>query len=130
MEPWGSFKVGAQAPTLTSPAAGASVAPRESLFSWQPVAGASAYRFERRVVGTFSSAETVQTVATSYAPSKITDGDWEWRVSSLDTNNVLLASSAWRTFTTALKPVATEPPTIEGSGAVDTQLTDSTRSGT
>ena len=120
---WGSFKVGAQAPALTAPAADAVVEPRESLFSWQPVAGASAYRFERRLVGTFSSAETVQTVATSYAPSKINAGNWEWRVSSLDTNNVVLASSPWRSFTTALQPVANEPPSIEGSGAVDTQLT-------
>ena len=118
------FTVAGSAPTLVSPAAGGDVPPSDGLFSWQSVANAGTYRFERRVVGAATSAETVTTAALSYAPTAaIAGGDWQWRVSALDAAGQVLATSDWRGFTVTDHPLASTPVSITGSGAVGTALT-------
>ena len=120
---WGSFMVSGTAPELTAPAGGAYVPPSDALFTWQPTDGTASYRYERRLVGATSATETVNTPATAWAtPTKLADGNWEWRVSSLDTSGAVLGSSAWRAFSVSGTPVATLKPRIEGSGAVGSIL--------
>ncbi len=102
------------APTvLTSPAAGINVSATRGLFTWQTVQGAAGYLFERRAVGAASVTETVSTVALAHAPrSRISDGTWEWRVTTLDAAGKPVASSAWRGFVvdgTAPEVVANSP---------------------
>jgi hypothetical protein len=119
-----SFSVTAPAPPLLLPEADATVEPSDGLFTWGALAGATKYKFERRIVGTSSSTETVTTSALAYAPTAaIAGGSWEWRVTALDTAGHNLGSSAWRPFTVVDTPLATTPVSITGSGAVGTPLT-------
>jgi large repetitive protein len=119
-----SFSVTAPAPPLLLPEADATVEPSDGLFTWGPLGGATKYRFERRIVGTSSSTETVTTAALAYAPTAaIAGGSWEWRVTGIDTAGHNLGSSAWRPFAVVDTPVATTPVSITGSGAVGTPLT-------
>ncbi len=125
--PWSAlqeFTVTGAAPTLTSPAQSADVAPSDGLFTWQGVANAATYKFERRVHGAPSSTETVSTAALGYAPvAAIAGGAWQWRVTAVDASGQVMASSEWRDFTVTDHPVATTPVSITGSGAVGTDLT-------
>ena len=92
------FFVSGSAPTLVAPSGGSLVPTNGAVFSWNPVAGASNYRIERRLDGSLSAAGTV-TAATSWAAtSAIATGKYEWRVSALDTAGRVLGSSAWRVF--------------------------------
>jgi large repetitive protein len=94
------FRVAGDVPVLTGPSAGQRLGAREALFSWQSVSGASGYRLERRVAGSSSLSETVTTPGLAWAPPKvIADGMWEWRVSTLDAANKVLATTPWRGFT-------------------------------
>lgn len=98
-DPAAHFEVSGTAPGLTSPTTGVTVGGSDGLFIWQPVAEASAYRFERRLQGSTAVAETVKTPALAWAPIKtMTDGDYEWRVSTLDADSKVTATSEWRSF--------------------------------
>lgn len=124
--PWSAYKVSAANVMLDGPAVGASVAPAEGLFTWQPVDGAATYRWERRVAGSATTTDSVQTVATAYAPtSTLGDGNWEWRVAAYDTAGQVLNRSDWRTFAVIGGPTVVAPPHIEGGGVVGTMLTSS-----
>jgi hypothetical protein len=97
---WGRFTVGGAPPTLAQPAGGAYVPGTDTLFTWQPSAEAASYRFERRRSTDTYSVESVTTVSTRWAPAAtLTEGAWEWRVTSLDATGKPVTSSLWRRFT-------------------------------
>lgn len=117
------FSVAPAPPTLVSPLAGTSVPPVDSLFTWQARDQARSYRFERRRVGSDAVTETVNTIATAYAPTAaIAGGDWLWRVTSLDAAGDVLGRSDWQPFTVRDVPTATTPVGISGSGEVGSDL--------
>lgn len=121
---WMSYVVRAQSVDLESPADVTTLAPRESLFSWAVTRGAAEYRWERRAPGAGTTASTVTTPATAYAPTaKLPDGTWEWRVVALDAAGQQLGVSPWRTFTVRGAPRATTEPSIAGTGQVGSVLT-------
>lgn len=110
--PGASFSIVGTAPVQTSPLPGAVVAANEGLFSWAAVDGVTTYRFERRTPGATSNAETVTTPALAWAPtSKLAAGSYEWRVSSIDADGNVMASSPWRAFSVPAPPTTTPPPT-------------------
>jgi hypothetical protein len=112
-----AFKATGQPPTLVTPVASATVSGDRSYFSWEAVPGASMYQFERRKDGAGYSTETQRTYALSWAPtSLLTDGGWEWRVSSLDSVGRVIASSGWRGF-----GVDSEAPTVTQSPPTTTR---------
>lgn len=122
---WHRFKVIGAPPSPLSPADGARVPPSEALFSWEPAVGASpaSYRFERTRVGSSTIAETVVTSAHAYAPtSVIPEGDWQWRVTALDTTGNALGTSMWRSFIVYAGPRSVTPPVVDGSGKAGTIL--------
>ena len=125
--PWSDlqpFVVVGTPPTLIGPAQGADVPPSDGLFSWQAVADATTYKFERRVLGASSVTQTVTTPALAYAPTAaVAGGDWQWRVTAIDAAGQPLASSDWRDFSVTDHPIAITPVSITGSGAVGTALT-------
>ncbi len=95
-----AFKASGQAPVPVSPRATAYIDGADSHFSWEAVAGATTYQFERRADGAGYNTESQRTYALSWAPtSELTDGRWEWRVTSLDSVGRAIASSDWRAFT-------------------------------
>lgn len=108
-----SFSVSASAPTQVSPNPDVYVSATDALFTWMPSPGAASYKFERRVLGATSAQETKPTVGLNWAPQRdLPDGKYEWRVSSYDSGNKLLASSPWSAFTvdaTAPRVVRTTP---------------------
>jgi large repetitive protein len=88
--PWSPFQeflsVGSS-PTLVSPTNGSSQAPNGALFTWLPVTNAVMYKFERRLAGSSTVAETIFTQSTSWAePNLIGSGTWQWRVTAMDGN--------------------------------------------
>jgi hypothetical protein len=86
-------------PALTSPAAGVRVPFRGALFQWTATPDAAAYRFERRELGSNGVQESVVTRQTAWAPTDaLGTGNFQWRVSSLDTSNNVIASTDWRGF--------------------------------
>lgn len=111
-DPQARFVVSGAAPTLLDPAVGVYVHANDALFSWQGVDGASSYRFERRLVGSSSAAETISTPGLAWAPKvRLADGGWEWRVSSLDAANQVVGASPWRGFR-----VDSTPPALTSYG--------------
>lgn len=97
--PSARFTVVGSAPTLLDPAPDVLVPAKEALFTWTAVDGATSYKFERRLVGATTSAETVTTPAQAWAArAAVADGAWQWRVSSLDAAGKVQASSPWRGF--------------------------------
>jgi hypothetical protein len=120
-----SFSVVGVPPVLVAPAPGATVAPRESVFSWLPVARAAKYRFERRRPGSSSPiVETSDTPALAWAPTAaLAGGDWQWRITAIDASNQVLGLSEWRDFKTIDPPTANIPVSISGSGQIGTALT-------
>jgi len=114
--PWSAamtFTVRGTESALVTPAADVRVSATASLFTWGAVAGTSSYRFERRKSGSATATETVNTVGLAWAPtSKLSDGSWEWRVSTVDAAGKVVATSAWRAFRvdgTSPTVVATTP---------------------
>ena len=94
-----TFRVKGASPGLTAPAEGALVAGNDALFTWKKVAGATSYRFERRAAGSTWTAESVTTPALAWAPlATIADGEWQWRVTTLDAAGKDMDSSGWRPF--------------------------------
>jgi large repetitive protein len=120
-----TFNVTRPGVTLISPADNDTVPPSDQLFQWQPVQGATSYKFERRPGTSGSATETVDTPTTKWAPTAaIAGGSWQWRVTAYDTANNLIADSSWlHPFTVVDTPVATVPVSITGSGVVDSTLT-------
>ncbi|WP_205474714.1 Ig-like domain repeat protein [Nocardioides sp. SYSU D00038] len=117
------FLVEGPAPELDLPVAGATVAPSEALFTWRPVAKATSYRFERRLVGATGPAETVTTRALAWAPTAaIAGGSWEWRVTALDTDAKPLGGAAWRPFVVVDALTEVTRAAVVGSGRVGTEL--------
>jgi large repetitive protein len=98
--PWSSdqvFTVRSAPPQLVAPTELSAVPAKDALFAWEATAGASRYKFERRKAGSTFSSETVTTSALAWAPTAVlSDGAWEWRVSSLDASNRVMAQSPWR----------------------------------
>ena len=98
-DPAARFMVVGTPPAQLEPGPDVYVRANDGLFTWERVAGATSYRFERRKVGTTTSTESVVTPAQGWAPtSTITDGTWQWRVSSRDAAGKTMGSSPWRTF--------------------------------
>jgi len=114
---WGQFSVQSTTPALVSPAANVRVPFRGALFQWTATTDAAAYRFERREAGSNGLEESVVTRQTAWAPTgPLGTGSFQWRVSSLDTSNNVIATTDWRGYT-----VDATAPTIlkrkpEGSG--------------
>jgi hypothetical protein len=105
---WGQFSVLGTMPALASPAANVRVPFRGALFQWTATPDAAAYRFERRQVGANGVQESIVTRQTAWAPTAALEtGSFQWRVSSLDTSNSVIASTDWRGYT-----VDATPPTI------------------
>ena len=124
--PYRTFNVIRPGVTLISPADNdTAVPPSDQLFTWQPVDGATSYKFERRPGTSGSATETVTTPSTKWAPiAAIAGGSWQWRVTAYDTANNLIADSSWlHPFSVTDTPVATVPVSITGSGIVDSTLT-------
>jgi hypothetical protein len=94
--PWSPFQEfisRGNSPTLVSPTNGSKQAPNGASFSWLPVSNAVTYKFERRLAGTSSVAETTYTQNTTWAdPYLIGSGTWQWRVTALDANGNQLGS--------------------------------------
>jgi hypothetical protein len=108
--------------TLNAPTANGTVAPRDSVFSWQAVARASDYRI---ILTSPLGAQTTQiTKATAWAPlAKLTPGSWTWRVEARDTAGVAMGNPTQQTFVVSADFAATQATRIEGSGQLDTVLT-------
>ncbi len=90
------FTVKSTAPTLSSPMSGSAVNPADTLFTWNATPGAATYRFESSTSASFSTIkERVDTASLAWAPTApYAPATYYWRVSTLDGNNALLATSA------------------------------------
>ncbi len=107
-DPTARFYVTGSAPTPLTPSPDTYIPAANNLFNWSAADGAATYQFERRKVGTTAATETIRTPALGWAPYlTITDGVWEWRVSSLDAKGKILGSSPWQKF-----KVDSGPPTV------------------
>ncbi|MGH3346001.1 MAG: Ig-like domain-containing protein, partial [Nocardioides sp.] len=96
-DPSARFRVVGSAPSLTAPQDETLVVGRDSLFSWTGVDGATDYRWEMRLQSGGGST-SVRTPALAWAPSIIGNGNWEWRVVSLNSAGVEIGSSPWWQF--------------------------------
>ena len=115
--PWAaaSFVSLGAAPELLSPASGVWQRFNGSFFTWSDVPGATSYQLSLRN-GTNNS--VTSTVATAYAPSELTSGDYTWSVTALDAAGKPLGTSAVRSFrvdsvaptVTATKPMGSATP--------------------
>jgi hypothetical protein len=107
---------------LNAPTSSGVVAPRDSVFSWQAIPGASEYKI---ILTSPTGAQTVQvTKATAWAPvAKLASGTWTWRVEPRDTAGVGMGSSASQTFLVSSELGAEQATRIEGSGQLDSVLT-------
>ncbi|MEZ5092296.1 MAG: Ig-like domain-containing protein [Nocardioides sp.] len=98
-DPSARFYVTGAAPALLDPAEGSNVVADDVLFSWTAAEGATSYQFERRLVGSTASSETIKTPALGWAPyTAIAEGLWQWRVSSLDAKGKVIGAAPWQTF--------------------------------
>jgi large repetitive protein len=124
-EKWMHFTVAKPAPSLSSPAPGATdVAPSDTVFSWGAVNGAVSYQWERLAVGGTTVLESARTPALAWAPQdSIPGGSWDWRVTAYDSNGNNLGTSPSRTFTVVDTVTAQTALTITGSGRVGEALT-------
>lgn len=95
--PWssGAFVSRSSAPELLAPASSVWQRFNGAYFEWSDVAGATTYQLSLRN-GTNNA--TTTTVATAYAPSELTSGDYTWTVTAFDAAGKALGTSASRTF--------------------------------
>ena len=94
----GAFYSTGVAPTLLLPAASGKVVGNDSYFTWSAVPGAAKYQIEIKA-STQTTGTKTTTPATSFAPlTTLADGSWQWRVSALNANSVLMGTSAFRGF--------------------------------
>jgi hypothetical protein len=104
---WGSFAtfiVQAMAPIAAAPATGHASGTGIVEYSWQPVIGAAAYRFERSANPSFTNlAEVVVTGQTTWSPTSAqSTGTWYWRVAALGASASLLGRTAGRSVVVQL----------------------------
>jgi len=97
-DPGARFRVVGQAPVQTAPTQSSLLRANDVLFTWDGVDGATDYRVDLRVVGGGSSS-TFRTPGLAWAPSRVGDAVWEWRVTSLNSVGGEIGSSPWQTFT-------------------------------
>ena len=103
-DPSARFRVTGAAPALTAPQDETLVVGTDTLFSWTSVDGATDYRWDLRLEGG-GGLNSVRTPALAWAPSIVGDGNWEWRVVSLNSAGVEIGSSSWWQFRVdALRP--------------------------
>lgn len=115
--PWAaaSFVSRGSAPELLSPASGVWQRFNGAYFTWSDVPGATSFQVSLRN-GTTNSVTT--TVATAYAPSELSSGDYTWSVTALDAAGKPLGTSAVRSFrvdsiaptVSAMKPTGVASP--------------------
>ena len=106
-----TFTVGLSAPSPQTPAAGATVAEPDLLYTWAPVTGAVKYRVEvgRGTPWSAVSGGAVDVVGTSYSPTtRLAAGDYSWRVSTMTgaSGTNLMAASALIPFSLQTPPSA------------------------
>ncbi|MEZ5097580.1 MAG: Ig-like domain-containing protein [Nocardioides sp.] len=98
-DPTARFYVTGTAPQQLDPAPDVFLPKDDTLFTWDAVDAAASYKYERRRAGAATPTETVNTVALGWAPrTAVPDGDWEWRVASVDAAGKVLGWSDWRMF--------------------------------
>lgn len=98
------FRVTGSAPSLTAPQDEVMVVGNDSLFTWTGVNGATDYRWELRLQSG-GSLTTARTPGLAWAPSIVGNGEWEWRVVSLNSAGVEIGASPWWQFRVdALQP--------------------------
>lgn len=115
--PWAaaSFVSRGAAPELLSPTSGVWQPSNGAYFTWSDVPGATSFQVSLRS-GTNNSVTT--TVATAYAPSELSSGDYTWSVTALDAAGKPLGTSAVRSFKvdsiaptlTSMKPTGSASP--------------------
>lgn len=121
---WAKFTISVGPPILSTPISGETVPPQDGVFTWGQHETATSYRFERRQTGSSSIAESIGTDALAYAPTtSISGGNWQWRVTALDSEGATLRASEWRDFVVVDRPQAIALPKIEGDGSVGSPLT-------
>ena len=97
-----TFTIASPTVSLLTPEDGASLASSDTLFTWDGVKGASAYRFETSTTDAFTTTfESQKTVNTTWvSPKYYLDGTtYRWRVSALDAADNVIGTSLVRTFT-------------------------------
>jgi hypothetical protein len=115
------FEVAATPVTLESPIAGALVAPRDVVLTWQAAQESSDYRIT--LISPTNSVSTATTKATDWAPpTKLAPGAWKWSVDTRDANGNVTSTSSSGTFTVSADLTATEATRVEGSGQLDTMI--------
>lgn len=107
--------------TLNAPVGNSSVAPRDSVFSWQGLPGASDYRIT--LTSPTGSTITQTTKGEAWAPfTKLASGVWTWRVEPRDTAGVAMGSSSTQSFQVTSELSANQAVRIEGSGQLGSVL--------
>ena len=107
-------KIWSTAPTLLSPANGASITfpTQPLLLSWMPVLGAVRYNVaiarDPKMLSLVSGAQTVTTAGSYIPPTTLPDGSYYWTVTPVDAGGHEGASSAVRSFMWSW-PTATQP---------------------
>jgi hypothetical protein len=98
------FRVVGAAPSLTSPQDNTLVVGTDALFTWTAVNGATDYRWDLRLQDG-GGLNQIRTPGLAWAPSIVGNGNWEWRVVSLNSAGVEIGSSPWWQFRVdALQP--------------------------
>ncbi|MCC5953099.1 MAG: S-layer homology domain-containing protein [Acidimicrobiia bacterium] len=123
--PWTDFReftISGYAPLLLSPAEGIVVQNDELVFTWDTVPQAGSYRWQLSASPTFAGIEESQeTVMTAWAPtSRVSQGDWWWRVEALTPSGESMGTSAPRKFTrdSSVMPTAPRNLSVNASGGV------------
>ena len=100
-EAWTFTVPAAAAAALDQPPAGATRSPSDLLFTWAPVAGASAYRVELSRDPDFLVLGYAATSATAaWAPgAALSGGTWSWRVVALGGGDTPISTSVGRAIT-------------------------------
>ncbi|WP_460853301.1 phage tail protein [Nocardioides montaniterrae] len=127
-----TFTVTGAAPTLTSPAAGATVPTGQVVLRWSPVPRATTYQVNVQKHSGSTSIDSASTSATAYAPSSSTliePGLVDWRVVAKDSAGNELGNSGWRSVNVSglsAHLTATTSPRLTGTPAVGSPLNVST----
>lgn len=117
-----TFTVTGGAPSLVSPANGATFARQRIRLEWEPVAGAATYWVETSKSSSFGQndrEEGVETVMTAWSTAKqYPNGTFYWRVQARDAQGKLLGTSDTYTFVHDLRrPTASITTATAGAGS-------------
>ena len=111
--PWSTaiqpFTVGGTKPSLTAPGNGAGVQTASLVYRWAAVPGAVRYKVESSTSPGFGAlVDSATTPATSFAPTVPHVGNtvYYWRVSALNANDDVMATSGAQSFTAITPPLA------------------------